>query len=289
MAQVSIIVPVNNAGIYIKKSLQSLQDQTFSDIRIICIENGSTDNSWEEIISLKNDKRIISLKIPEADVSYARNLGLFWALKSSPYVMFCDADDTYHPQMVNTMVEGISEFKSDIACCEISVDYRADYNLQQSDDIYYTLKFNGFSNNITEIINNIDYSLCNKIFRCSLIQRYSLNFPVSCLYEDACFCWKYLSVCDSIFFIKKRMYNYVRHENSIMNKTFSKSKSSIDHIKIADNIYEFLKKNKVFPKYANEFRQFYNAYLALAKYHSDEATMAKIETLDKEFQYKFFS
>lgn len=289
VSKISIVVPVYNAGEYILKCLDSLQGQSFSDIKIICIENGSTDNSWEEVSSRKYDSRLIAMRIREPNVSYARNLGLFWALKYSPYVMFCDADDSYDITMVETMYNAIENSSSDLACCEISVDYQSNFEFKQSDDEYYSVKYEGKLTNIKELINNVDYSLCNKIFRTSIIRNYSITFPVSFHYEDACFCWKYLSAIDSVFFLKNKLYNYVRHENSIMNKTFAKSTNSIDHIRITENVYEFLTKYKMFNNYRNEFQAFYNACVDFAKLHSKEDSLEDIERLDEKLQRNYFS
>ena len=289
MAKVSIIVPVSNAEEYVLKCLESLREQSFSDIKIICIENGSTDNSWRAISSQKSDKRVVAIKVPHAEVSYARNLGLFWALKFSPYVMFCDADDTYDKYMVEAMVSGIEENHTDLCCCEIAVDYHTDYELKESDDEYYSLKFEGINTNIKDVINEIDYSLCDKIFRASIIRKHSLTFPNSLHYEDACFCWKYLSVTDSIFFIKKKLYHYVRHENSIMNNTFSKSARSIDHIRIADNIYDFLYANNLVESFKEQFARFYASYLSLARIYCEGHHIGRLEKINEQFEKKFFS
>lgn len=288
MAKVSIIVPVYNAEGYIRKCLKSLQNQSFSDIKIICIENGSSDNSWKEILGQKMDKRLVALRAPHQDVSYARNLGLFWALKSSPYVMFCDADDTYDQSMVETMVSKMEETGVDLTCCEISVSYLTDHTLKKSDDDYYTLKFEGHSTKINEIINNVDYSLCNKIFRSKIIKDYSINFPANLHYEDACFCWKYLAVSNSIYFIKKRLYHYLRHANSIMNKTFTKNNGSIDHLKITNDVYEFLKKYNLLAKFTNEFSQFFNDSAGFAWGYSDSDSRCEVESLDRGLRRKFF-
>lgn len=288
MPQVAIIVPVCNAEDYIIKCMDSLQNQTFSDIKIICVENGSTDQSWQKIISRKNDKRVLAMRTPEPNVSHARNLGLFWALKTAPYVMFCDADDTYEKSMVETMVSKIQESGADLACCEIAVEYLTDYSLKQSDDDYYRLDFEGYNDQIKNIINSIDYSLCNKIFRSQIIRDYSITFPVKFHYEDACFCWKYLAASSSIFFIKEKLYNYLRHDNSIMNKTFAKENRSFDHIRIAEDIYDFLCQNQLLSSLKEEFSQFYTTYLDLAWKYSDESSIKYIKFLDKEFKKKFF-
>lgn len=288
MAKVSIIIPVCNAEEYILNCLDSLRNQSFSDIRIICIENGSTDNSWNEVFSQKKDRRLIALKVPYADVSYSRNLGLFWALKSSPYVMFCDADDTYDKYMVELMVNGIEESHADFGCCEIAIDYQSDQELKKSDDDYYTLKYEGLNTNIKEIINNVDYSLCNKIFLSSIIKKYSINFPDNFHYEDACFCWKYMSVSESAFFIKKKLYHYLRRENSIMNRTFAKENRSIDHMKIAKNVHAFLVRQGLMEKFREEFREFYDACVTFTKKYVNEKDMPGIEWFDSQLREYFF-
>lgn len=288
MPRVAIIVPICNAEDYITKCLDSLQNQTYRDVKIICIENGSTDESWQKIISKKNDKRLLAMRTPEPNVSFARNLGLFWALKTAPYVMFCDADDTYENSMVETMVSKIQETGADLACCEIGVEYLTDYSLKQSDDDYYSLNFEGYTDQIKDIINSVDYSLCNKIFRSQIIRDYSITFPVKFQYEDACFCWKYLAVSSSIFFIKKRLYNYLRHDNSIMNKTFAKGNKCIDHLRIAEDIYNFLCRNQLFNPLKDEFFQFYNACLEFTLKYCDEDSNKLIELLDEKFKLEFF-
>lgn len=288
MAAVSIIVPVFNAEGAILQSLESLQAQTFTDIKIICIENGSTDNSWRDILSKKSDKRLLAMRTPEADVSHARNLGLFWALKSAPLVMFCDADDTYDSHMVEAMVTGIEESGADFACCEIQVDYQADHDLKESDDNYYTLKSEGINTDIKGMLNTLDYSLCDKIFRSSIIQKYSINFPIHLQYEDACFCWKYMTVANSAYFIKKRLYHYVRHENSIMNATFSKSEKSIDHLSITRDIYKFLVRHKLLDNFYEEFSAFYTTSLAFANFFAEDDNKENIELLDTELRERFF-
>lgn len=288
MSTVSIIVPVFNAEGTILECLDSLQAQTVTDIKIICIENGSTDNSWQKILSKKNDKRVLAMRTKEADVSQARNLGLFWAGKTSPLVMFCDADDTYDPHMVETMVNGITENGADLACCEIEVSYQSDHELRNSDDDYYTLKSEGLQTNMHELINTIDYSLCDKIFRSSIIQNYSIKFPSLLHYEDACFCWKYMSVSKSAYLIKKRLYHYIRHDNSIMNTTFAKSTKSIDHLYITADIYNFLVQNNLFDNYKDEFIELYINSLSFARYFADDTILERIDLLDTKLQKKFF-
>ncbi|HAS37211.1 MAG TPA: glycosyltransferase family 2 protein, partial [Ruminococcaceae bacterium] len=96
-ALVSIIIPVYNLEKYIKHCLESVVNQTYKELEIICIDDGSTDGSAEIIKSMaENDPRIKYIYQENAGVSAARNKGLDTA--TGEYVMFVDGDDYIHYQ-----------------------------------------------------------------------------------------------------------------------------------------------------------------------------------------------
>ena len=94
MPQISVIIPIYNAGKFIKKAVDSLLQQTFGDFEIILVDDGSTDNSLEIINDLTSkDKRIRSIHQENAGVSRARNAGI--NNSCGKYLIFCDADDEF--------------------------------------------------------------------------------------------------------------------------------------------------------------------------------------------------
>lgn len=110
---VSIIVPVYNVELYIKKALDSLINQTFKDIEIICVNDGSTDNSYEIMKEYANkDSRIVCLNQENQGVSIARNSGLNVA--KGTYIMFADPDDWLELDAVEQAYNAIIEQNVDV-------------------------------------------------------------------------------------------------------------------------------------------------------------------------------
>lgn len=114
--KVSIIVPVYNEENYINKCLQSIIDQTYQNIEIICVDDGSTDKSVNIINGFINkDKRIKLYHQNRSYAGIARNNGFSKA--TGEYVMFLDSDDYFFDELIEKMVKQISNTKSDIVLC----------------------------------------------------------------------------------------------------------------------------------------------------------------------------
>lgn len=101
--KVSIILPVYNAERYIENVLDDLLAQTYDEIEIIVIDDGSTDNSWEKINQYIHDARIKAFKVENAGASRARNIGLGYA--QGKYIRFVDADDRLPNHSIQRLVE----------------------------------------------------------------------------------------------------------------------------------------------------------------------------------------
>ena len=107
MVKVSVIIPFYNQKLeYLKQALNSVLNQTLKDIEIICVDDGSTDNTCYEYINKLNDNRIQLYKKAHEAAGSARNLGVEKA--SGENIMFLDSDDFY-PE--NTVLEQLYEIK----------------------------------------------------------------------------------------------------------------------------------------------------------------------------------
>jgi len=112
------------------------------------------------------------------------------------------------------------------------------------------------------VFKNTNVHAWNKIFRKSIIDAYNIKFPVGLYYEDACFFSKYLFVSKTIYCVPECLYTYIRRENSIMGETFRKTPKAIDHIKILEDIKNFLAKNNLNGSYeTNVFLWLVIAYM----------------------------
>ena len=121
--QVSIIVPVYNVENYIERCLNSLVNQTFKDIEIITINDGSTDKSLELLNKYaKEDIRVSVIDLGDEGVSYCRNLGVEKA--NGKYIMFVDSDDWIDSNMIEAMYKKAEENKLDLVMCSYIREFK---------------------------------------------------------------------------------------------------------------------------------------------------------------------
>ena len=135
MDKISIIIPVYNAEKYIDDTLLSVCRQTYSELEILLIDDGSTDdslarcNAWKE-----KDPRIVVIHQENAGVSAARNKGL--ELSNGEYVMFMDSDDWIEKNMIEVLHREVEKYNADAACCilqENAADEKVDKSVVCTD------------------------------------------------------------------------------------------------------------------------------------------------------------
>lgn len=115
---VSIIIPVYNVEQYLPECLSSILCQTYKDIEIILVNDGSTDRSGELCrAAAESDNRVVLIEQKNAGLSAARNAGLDRA--SGEYIMFVDSDDYVSPYMVETMLKSIED--ADMVMCRFCI------------------------------------------------------------------------------------------------------------------------------------------------------------------------
>lgn len=280
---ISIIVSCYKGGNSLPTCLDALLSQSLENIEVICINDGSPDNTADILKEYANkDKRIIVITNEQnLGVSKSRNRGI--SLSRADYIMFCDADDYYDTSMCEDMLEAIQDSKADIAISEIRVIYEAHRELKYSDDNYYSLKFSGLEEINENIILNTDLSPTNKIFQKVILNKYNIRFPEGLYYEDAYFCSAYLCCSDNIYYLNEKLYNYIRHNESTMSDTFSSKTDkdlAIDHLYIAFELFDFLKENNLLQKYNNLFWQLFYSFELFALNNSK--TRRRISEVKRE-------
>ena len=213
MPKISVIVPVYNVEKYLENCLTSLKEQTFKDIEILCINDGSTDDSLKILNRFsKSDARFRVFSQVNSGPAKARNVGLQNA--RGEFIMFCDADDTYTPDMCAQMYRAITRENVDVVMCDtkgFKKDLRLNINLW-----YFPFNAGKYKLN-QDLISRINVFLWNKIFRASLIRKYKIDFPEGHKSDDNLFVYKYLMSAESIDFLDKKLYNHFDRENSIMD------------------------------------------------------------------------
>ena len=108
MPELSVIVPVYNKQTYLEASLRSVLDQSFRDLEVIAVNDGSTDESLAVLIRMAEaDERVRVLDLPNGGVSYARNEGLSHA--RGQWIQFLDADDLLEPDYLPKAMSALKE------------------------------------------------------------------------------------------------------------------------------------------------------------------------------------
>ena len=207
---ISVIVTVYNTADYLLKCLGSLGAQTFKEIEIICVDDGSSDNSLDILIKYsKVDKRITIIKQENLHSGVARNTGL--SIAKGQYLSFLDSDDLFEMNMLEEMYKKILIEQADIIVCQCkSIDL--DTGLLDKAKLNYSLRLDLIPNKETfftsEISNNIFQIFqgwaWDKLFRKDFILSNNLKFQNIMNTNDFEFTYTALCISKIITIIKKR-------------------------------------------------------------------------------------
>lgn len=213
MELVSIIVPIYNLEKYLERTLESITHQTYKEIEIILVDDGSTDLSAKQCDeAAKNDNRIKVLHQPNSGVSSARNAGL--KIASGKFLCFIDGDDIVDKDMIKKLYDAMDD--GDMAICGLRyIDDNKDSNA--SGKMVYSAE-----NAIKELCNNdiISYSACAKLYITERVK--SINFDINTgILEDYLFVCNYLCKCKKVSVIQDYLYFYVRRENSALGRAYT--------------------------------------------------------------------
>ena len=242
---ISVIVALYNQQEYIKKCIESIIFQSYKNIEIIVVNDGSTDNSLKQIESLvNNDQRIKVINKKNGGLSAARNTGI--ENSKGDYLMFVDADDELEENAIEYLYNSMLMYNSDISIGKVNIIYDVHRELKKSDDLYYSIRYKDALFINDDIIRDINCSAWSKLFKRNIINKYNIRFPEKLYYEDAYWHWAYLTSCNKISFVEKNVYKYFRRKNSLMSATFEcKEGMAIHHMLICEKILEFWNKNNI--------------------------------------------
>ena len=234
--RISIIVPVYNAQETIRRAIYSLLNQTYENIEILCINDGSVDHSLDILQELqKMDTRVKLFTQANQGPGAARNIGLRHA--RGKFIMFMDADDTYQPQMCSVMLHSIIKQDVDLVMCNTNMIER-DYG-----NIPFPFEEGKFDINL-HIRKYTNVWLWNKIFKKSIIESNALSFSVGSKTDDMLFVRSYLTISKNIYFLNQKLVNYYRTKNSIVEAYNSESPTKediIDFVDCLESMVQFLK------------------------------------------------
>lgn len=216
---ISIIVPVYNMEKYIKKCVKSISNQSYRNIEIILVNDGSTDSSLDVCQYLSNcDNRIMLISQENKGVSAARNLGIESA--HGCYICFVDADDYVSEDYVSFLHDKMVQSGADLSVCAFAYEmkpgvwkkalFREDDCMDRTESIISL--FN------KSRINNTPFC---KLYKVSILKEFHVRFNESIkMAEDKLFCYEYLIHCNKIYISSQITYFYTLNPHSASNRKY---------------------------------------------------------------------
>lgn len=268
--KISVIIPVYNSAKYLERSLRSVMGQTYRNLEIICVNDGSTDSSPEILQSLAaEDSRIRIINQANAGQGAARNAGI--EASTAAWLTFPDSDDLLVEDAYETAMKAVAEAEPDMVHFSMKVVSDADAQSCSKDSEYYSVNADGLCPVTDDMVCEADSSVSNKFFRRSIIERYNIRFE-HIRYEDFQFSREYLSVAQNVYCISRPLYIYIRHAGSTMDQTFRGTVHSIDHLTAFAAVADFFDRNLQKPRALNlQARLFVSCYWLAVQYATDSS------------------
>lgn len=266
LPKVSVIVPVYNVGKYLAKCLDSLVGQTYQNIEILVVNDGSTDGS-EQVIQeyvQRYPAKIKSFTKKNGGLSDARNFGIDRA--EGDYIGFVDSDDYVTPSMFEEMVGLAEKHQSKIVICNIQKVDQQGRITQKLTQIPHLSEKIDLEKNFS-VFSDLSYFACNKLFKKELFK--GKRFKKEAHFEDIQLIPQLLLECETIAQTQNFHYQYLERTDSI---TKTHTEKGLDILKAVKDVEIFFKKSQ-YAANQEELKNFqifegvysYLAYLAFVK------------------------
>lgn len=237
--KVSILIPVYNAGRYLKRCLDSLLKQTYSNLEIICVNDGSTDSSGNILKKYAQmDPRIKVITTKNQGISAARNTALDHT--TGTYMCWVDADDYVAPDYVEQLYLAITKNDADFAIGDMMA-FGKNPDIVRQTNLTFQKQFSEQNYPINPFL--LPPMVWGKMFRMSLIEKHHIRFPIGLINEDNYWIFMIAAYTKKYAVVKKILYYYRKdNPNSIMAKTQFEGDKKYDIVKICCAIFDSLKK-----------------------------------------------
>lgn len=232
--QISVIVPVYNTAPWLRRCLDSICSQSYRHLEILCVNDGSTDNSAEILAEYAaKDARIKVFTQKNAGLSAARNTGLKHA--TGEWITGVDSDDYLCPGIYEQTIKHCHA-DVDLIFFGVKMVDDSDNILQQNQ--YFALPKAEKNDFTPELAKQLNVCFWSKLWRRSIVEKNSLRFPVGLVHEDEAMYWlsapyiRRIAICPSIG------YSYLQREGSIINDTSLSAQKRIErYMRILEYVY----------------------------------------------------
>jgi len=242
MPIISVIVCIYNVEYYLNNCVSSILNQTFRDIEVILVDDGSTDGSVKICDTIaESDSRVKVLHIVNSGMSIARNKGM--KIATGEFITFSDSDDIIDKDALKTMYDIITKNNSDLVICGYNADIKKDDKIIVSREMMphnavITEKQQILSKFIEIKSSHVFDALWNKLFRANIIRNNSIKMPEGEIFEDTEFVLRFLAHTSKVTLCDKCFYHYVQRIGSV-TKSYNPQKL-VFLKKRRDSIVEYL-------------------------------------------------
>ena len=271
---ISVIVPVYKVEKYLEKCIESVLKQTYTNLQIILVDDGSPDNCGKICDEYaKKDSRIEVIHKVNGGLSDARNVGI--AKAKGKYIGFVDSDDYIKEDMYEILINLIKEYDADVSICNLyDVIDGKEYIRNNENGIqeYSRLEI------LKEVLldKNIQSYAWNKLYKKELFDE--IKYPIGKKYEDIGTTFYVFEKCNKIVVTSKPEYYYLKRSDSLVNNVTEST--VLDYTDIIIQRYLYTQKN------IEELRKYNNYYLAktLITAHND---IENLENISEEMQQRY--
>lgn len=283
--KVSVIIPIYNQEKYLATALDSLQNQTLKDFEVICVNDGSKDNSLNILNKYAaGDSRIKIINQENQGIGRTRNNGL--KVAKGEYIAFLDPDDTFEKNALESLYKQAKKQDCDI----LAFNYKkVDENGKLlglgsvAENLKYVLKINPnetftWKNFKEKVFGGLFTASWNKLYNNDFIHKNKLHFSKSSLGEDHVFVYGATLAASKIGYSDNYFYNYLIHPNSAVR---SVSDKHLDIFKAMDAITNLVKKLGL----TKELEKEYNKYImySISRHERLIKSKSKFEQLSQRF------
>jgi len=236
---VSIIIPVYNVSEYLCKCLESVVSQTYDNLEIILVDDGSTDDSGEICDQYgRNDPRIHVLHQKNSGQAHARNRA--FQESHGEYILYVDSDDFIARNHVEVLMSAAMQYDADIVQCFMKKFKGKNPSSEEKNSIVAEEVFTS-SGALEEFCYQRKFYACPwcKVIRREIMEQ--ISFPENTGYEDLAIMFYVLGKAEKIVLVPEIMYYYRQHSASTMHTGFSDRK--VDRIRIADCLKSYIQEN----------------------------------------------
>lgn len=268
--KISVIVPVYNVKPYLQRCIDSILNQTYTNLEIICVDDGSTDGSTEILDGyMSHDPRVKIIHQKNTGTSGARNAGL--DAVTGDWVTFVDSDDWLEKDMYKYLLSDPKVENADIRACGYFFSY-PDGEVEVKNRLPVPEGAQKMESFLYYIYRRDDYKavgsyIVNKLFRAEWFNgttaRLRFDDSLGSLGEDIELAARCYLLADTISYLPEAKYHYTQRDDSSFVKALDKRLETLQHIRAYEMILALYEQNNISEKVIDQVRRFYVYHLGL--------------------------